>query len=88
VEFTTSFFDDRLKVQVYQNNSTSKANLVGKAIINLRDLEFNTAMHATGEPPIYPLTVVSRRGQFAAGTLFLHVTYSAINKNLLYSDWS
>lgn len=62
VEFATCFFDDQIKVQVYQNNSTAKANLIGKAIINLRDLEFNTAMHATGEPPIYPLTITSRRG--------------------------
>lgn len=64
VEFPTHFFDDLLKVQVYQNNSTAKVNLIGKATINLRDLEFNTAMHATGEPAIYPLTVTSRRGQF------------------------
>jgi len=62
VEFATCFFDDQIKVQVYQNNSTAKANLIGKAIINLRDLEFNTAMHANGEPPIYPLTITSRRG--------------------------
>lgn len=88
IEFPTGFFDDKLKIQVFHNNSTVKSNLVGKACVYLRDLEFNTAMHATGEPPIYPLTIRSSRGQFEAGTLFLNMKYSALSKNLLQPDWA
>ena len=33
MQFDTYFFDDYLKIQVYQNRSTAKANLIGKATI-------------------------------------------------------
>lgn len=85
IEFPTSFFDDTIKVQVFQNNSTAKVNLLGKATLHLRDLAFNTAMHATGELSIFPLTL--RKGQFCAGTVFFEVAYKALWKHLLLSTW-
>jgi hypothetical protein len=62
MQFDTYFFDDYLKIQVYQNRSTAKANLIGKATVYLRDLAFNTPMFKTGETPIYPITINNRRG--------------------------
>lgn len=62
IEFMTGFFDDLIKIQVYKDNTTTKSNLIGKATIHLRDLEFNTAMMKSAEPSIYPLTILSRKG--------------------------
>lgn len=42
--FDTYFFDDVIKVEAYQKNSTNKVNLIGKGTIDVRELELSNTL--------------------------------------------
>jgi hypothetical protein len=47
--FPTFFFDDRLKVEVFQKNSSLKNNQIGKGWVDLREIAFLEANSASNQ---------------------------------------
>ena len=85
IDFDSCFFDDSIKIQVYQKNSTAKVNQVGKVSLPLAELVFENLDDADEE--FYPVTLRDKRTGFEAGTLLLKVNYKPIESKLLSPDW-
>ena len=69
MNFDTYFFDDELKVEAYQKNSTIKTNQIGKGIINLKDACFDSQTTLIGLP------VVNKRLLITVGYMYFRVVY-------------
>ena len=85
LDFDSAFFDDTIKIQIYQNNSTAKVHQVGKVTIPLAEFVFENLNDADEE--LYPVTLKDKRTGFEAGTLFVKINYKPIEKELLTDQW-
>ena len=59
IDFDSYYFDDAVKIQIYQKNSTAKINQVGKITLHLSDLVFENLDDADEE--FYPVTLKCKR---------------------------
>ena len=62
IDFDTCFFDDSLKVQIYEKNSTAKVHQVAKVTLPLCEFIFENPEDKDEE--IYPVTLVNPRTLF------------------------
>lgn len=53
--FPTFFFDETLKIEVFQKDSNLKTNSIGKGLIELRDLAYS---EIPGQPSIIGVPIV------------------------------
>ena len=70
MKFDTFFFDDNIRVEVYHRNSPNKVNCIGKGSIELREIEFDSALSLLGVP------VYNKKLGKNVGYLYFRVTYS------------
>lgn len=86
LDFDSVFFDDTVKIQIYQNDSTAKVHQVGKVTIPLAEFVFDNASDEDEE--LYPITLRDPRTGFEAGTLFVKIEYKPIDEKLLDISWA
>ena len=81
LDFDSVFFDDSIKIQVYQKNSTAKVHQVGKVTVPLAEFVFENLDDEDEE--LYPVTLRDKRTGFEAGTLFIKINYKPMDASLL-----
>ena len=77
IRFETYFFDDIIKVYVFEKNVITKGSQVGRGNIDLRELSYD------GLNSIFGLQIVNKRLKRAMGYLYFKLTYTPREKKLL-----
>ena len=62
IDFDSVFFDDSIKIQIYQKNSNAKVHQVGKVTLPLAEFVFENLEDADEE--LYPVTLTDKRTGF------------------------
>ena len=85
IDFDTCFFDDKIKIEIFQNNSTAKVNLVAKTSMRLCEMVFENPEDEDEE--LVPITLLDKKSGFQAGTIFINMKYEALDSTLLDQTW-
>ena len=83
--FDSCFFDNNIKIEVYQKNSTAKVHKIGQESIPLAEFVFENLDDEDEE--LYPVTLKDKKTGFEAGTLFIKINYKPIDHSLLSPSW-
>lgn len=78
--FDTYFYDDVIKLELFQKNSTLKTNLIGKASINL------SLYHLNG-PCVIPVEIMSKKLNKIIGIVYFKMVYKPRSLDLFYPDF-
>ena len=62
IDFDTCFFDDEIKIQIFEKGSTAKVFQVGKVVLSMCDFVFENLEDMDEE--IYPVTIVDPKTRF------------------------
>lgn len=62
IDFDTCFFDDKIKIEIFQNNSTAKVNLVAKTSMRLCEMVFENPEDEDEE--LIPITLKDKKTGF------------------------
>jgi hypothetical protein len=76
INFDTFFFDDIIKVSVYQKGIVTKNNQVGRGVLDMRELAYEAPNSIIGLP------VVNKKLKRTMGYLYFRVTYQPRSENL------
>ena len=85
LQFDSFFFDDKIKIEVYQKNSTAKVHKIGQVSIPMAEFVFENLDDVDEE--LYPITLKDKKTGFESGTLFIKINYKPIDKALLTPSW-
>ena len=84
--FDTCYFDDEIKIQVYEKGSTAKVYMVAKVNLPMCEFVFENLEDMAEE--LYPVTLMDPKTNFRFGTLFLKLNYRALDNSLVNPAWT
>lgn len=70
IHFDTFYFDDKVKIEVYQKESLLKSNMVGKANLELRSVSYCKKLSIIGVP-----IVNKAQNSRIVGYLYMKISY-------------
>ena len=76
IEFDTHFFDDEVKINIYQKNSLLKSNFIGKGVLSLKDASFDKEGTEERYTSIVCLPVINKKLEMTVGYIYLKLSYA------------
>eukprot|EP00347_Sterkiella_histriomuscorum_P014269 403361529 len=80
IRFDTQYFDDQIKLDIFHKGSSIKNNMVGKGILNLKDISFD-------QDSIIPVEIYNKKISRITGILYVKVFYSPMDQDIYEDDW-